>query len=94
MPACSSAKTIVVAENAYIAVVNLRHGDVVMKREVWGGTPHLVYPIRVVEDAGDSLTLYLASGTPSAHRRGAGRGRTRTHGREKAAGGAMASSRY
>lgn len=50
--------------NAYIALVNFRHGDVVMKREVWGGTPHLVYPVRVVEDAGDSLTIYLASGTP------------------------------
>jgi len=35
-----------------------------MRREVWRGTPQLIYPVRVVEDAGDRLTLFLASGTP------------------------------
>jgi hypothetical protein len=35
-----------------------------MRREVWRGTPQLLYPVRVVEDAGDRLIIYLASGTP------------------------------
>ena len=48
----------------YVAAVSLRHGDVVMRREVWRGTPQLTYPVRVVEDAGDRLTVFLASGTP------------------------------
>jgi hypothetical protein len=49
----------------YVAAVNLRqHGDIVMRREVWRGTPHLIYPVRVVEDDGDRLTVFLASGTP------------------------------
>lgn len=48
----------------YVAAVSLRHGDVVMRREVWRGTAHLIYPARVVEDAGDLLTLFLASETP------------------------------
>src|SRR5215216_2141338 len=48
----------------YVAAVSLRHGDVVMRREVWRGTPQLIYPARVVEDAGDRLTVFLASGTP------------------------------
>jgi hypothetical protein len=48
----------------YVAAMSLRHGDVVMRREVWRGTAHLIYPVRVVEDAGDLLTLFLASGTP------------------------------
>jgi hypothetical protein len=35
-----------------------------MRREVGRGTPHLIYPVHVVEDAGDRLTVFLASGTP------------------------------
>jgi Protein of unknown function (DUF402) len=48
----------------YVTAVNFLHGDVVMKRDVARGTPHLIYPVRVVEDAGDRLTVFLASGTP------------------------------
>jgi hypothetical protein len=47
-----------------LAAVSFRQGDVVMRREVVRGTPHLIYPVRVVEDAGDRLTVFLASGTP------------------------------
>ena len=44
--------------------VSYQRGDVVTRREVYRGTPHLIYPVRVVEDAGDRLTVFLASGTP------------------------------
>jgi Protein of unknown function (DUF402) len=41
-----------------------------MRREVVRGSPHLIYPVRVVEDAGDRLTVFLASGTPISSPRG------------------------
>ena len=50
--------------------MSLREGDVVMRREVVSGTPHLIYAVRVVEDAGDRLTVFLASGTPISSPRG------------------------
>jgi hypothetical protein len=78
----------------YVTAVNFLHGDVVMKRDVARGTPHLIYPVRVVEDAGDRLTVFLASGTPLVSPEGAGRGRTGTHGKHMAAGRAMGSFRY
>jgi hypothetical protein len=74
-----------------VAAVSLREGDVVMRREVVRGAPHLIYPVRVVEDAGDRLTVFLASGTPISSAKGswpwsdeghpwAARGRWQGHG--------------
>jgi uncharacterized protein DUF402 len=39
-------------------------GAVVDRREVLHGRPWLVTPMRVVEDTGDELAVYLAEGTP------------------------------
>jgi hypothetical protein len=41
-----------------------------MRREVVRGTPHLIYPVRVVEDVGDRLAVFLASGTPISSPKG------------------------
>ena len=71
--------------------VSYQRGDVVTRREVYRGTPHLIDPVRVVEDAGDRLTVFLASGTPLSSPVGswpwseeghpwAGRGRWEGHG--------------
>jgi hypothetical protein len=41
-----------------------------MRREVVRGTPPLIYPVRVVEDVGDRLAVFLASGTPISSPKG------------------------
>jgi hypothetical protein len=50
--------------NGTLALMGFEHGDVILRREVWRGKPHLVHPVRVVEDTGDHLIVYLAAGTP------------------------------
>lgn len=39
-------------------------GDVVVRREVWRGRPWFALPMYVVEDAADSLVLYVPEGSP------------------------------
>jgi hypothetical protein len=44
--------------------VSFERGDVILRREVWRGTPHHVHTVRVVDDTGSLLIVYLAPGTP------------------------------
>jgi hypothetical protein len=52
------------ALSSTLAGVSFERGDVILRREVWHGTPHLVHTVRVVEDTGGLLVVYLAPGTP------------------------------
>jgi len=38
--------------------------EVIVRREILDGREWMVYPVRVVEDTGDLLAVYLAHGTP------------------------------
>ncbi|MCG7206613.1 DUF402 domain-containing protein [Streptomyces arenae] len=38
--------------------------EVIVRREILDGREWMVYPVRVVEDTGDLLAVYLAQGTP------------------------------
>ena len=42
---------------------NWSHGDVVVWRETWRGRTYLEWPVRVVEDTGERIAVYLAEGT-------------------------------
>lgn len=44
--------------------MGFRPGEVIRSRDVWRGTPWLLVDVRVLEDAGDTLAVYLAPGTP------------------------------
>lgn len=44
--------------------MGFRHGETILRREVWRGHAYMHMPVRVVEDSGETLAVYLAPGTP------------------------------